>query len=675
MVLNDTHLLEKSILGLCREAVANTRRLEVDGIICLTFNGQDHVVKIHEFFDKPNYPENQPKETFGTAKSVARENVHQRRKTPITTYDNANKKNSDRIEGDVLIQPKPDTQGSTNPEPKANENTNNGIQQEDCSTKGTSLEESKFTTQISSDTRTVTGHSYVEKRCKTSGITQDNVEMNISDQIMIEADTNFIKPNPDNDGKSSSKIQQKDVKIKRTSMKVSKTTSHMSSDIRTFSCHSGLGDRCKTSNTTQDKQHANMNISDQIIIETDNILIKPKPCTDGDTNSKMHEEDGNMEVTSLQDPKCTTQISSETRTLAGHSGLDDKKKNMSSATNILCKICQNIFENVEIFEAHNLAAHNHSTCILCLATFTSLSNMKRHMLLNTCIKPYACKKCPKRFSHTDGLKKHLRAHTFKLRCAQCKTGYPNRTCMKNHMKKEHYSKMCHICPKCGESYTDMIKFQQHMKSHQEQERSKQHVCEKCHKVLKSPYKLREHMLSHRPKSPNKIARRVDKYFLQGSEVPFTAKAKDENLSNDLLQMETEEINENQINTDAVDHLSDNEVNLIDKKASNGCSDYLCIECNHGFHTENELHNHECNTHEIINNSVSEDQDHNKCNDEQSEKETTNPYEESTQVDSKHYCVYNDETVTEPVTCGACQAIFSVSKGLENHLKLYPDHKL
>jgi phosphopantetheine adenylyltransferase len=190
------------------------------------------------------------------------------------------------------------------------------------------------------------------------------------------------------------------------------------------------------------------------------------------------------------------------------------------------------------------------------------------------------------------------------------------------------------------------------------------------------------MLSHVPKSTHQgasnllsVTGNVDAYLKQKDGVPSKT-TRDDSLSNDLHEMETDEENSYKINTHGVDDLSDDEVIMLDKEANNGCSDYLCIECNHGFRTEKELQNHECNNHEMINNSVSKYQDHNKCKDKPRSKENmTNPYGESTQVDSKHYSVYNEETVTESVTCGACRAIFSVSKGLENHLKLYPDHKL
>ncbi|XP_060566947.1 uncharacterized protein LOC132725781 [Ruditapes philippinarum] len=251
MVLSDldTRLLKESILGLCREAVANTLRLEVDGIICLTINDQDHVVKIHKFFHKPYNPENQPNETSCAAKSVACENVHERRKAP-TTYDNANKNISDRIKievDDVLIQPEPETQGNANPD----------IKQEEDNMIGTSLQEQMSTTQTFPAIRTFPGRPALEERYKSSTITQDNAEMDILKKIKIETDDILIKSEPDTDENTNNAIQQEYYSRKGTSLEEPKFTAQVSPDIRTLAAPSYLEERCETSGTTQynDEMH------------------------------------------------------------------------------------------------------------------------------------------------------------------------------------------------------------------------------------------------------------------------------------------------------------------------------------------------------------------------------------------------------------------------------------
>lgn len=47
-------LLKQSILTVCKEAVAYSQRLEIDGIICISPENQDKqiVVKVHELFKK-----------------------------------------------------------------------------------------------------------------------------------------------------------------------------------------------------------------------------------------------------------------------------------------------------------------------------------------------------------------------------------------------------------------------------------------------------------------------------------------------------------------------------------------------------------------------------------------------------------------------------------------------
>jgi hypothetical protein len=233
MVLSDlvTRLLKESILGLCREAAANTLRLEVDGIICLTTNDQDHVVKIHKFFDKPYNPENQPNENSCAAKSVACENVHERRKAPITTYDNANKNISDRIKievDDVLIEPEPETQEIANPE----------IKQEKDNMIGTSLQEQMSTTQTFPAIRSFSDRPSLEERYKTTDTTQDNAEMDILKKIKIETDDILIKSEPDTDENTNDRMQQEYYSKKGTSLEEPKFTTQVSPDIRTLAGHS-----------------------------------------------------------------------------------------------------------------------------------------------------------------------------------------------------------------------------------------------------------------------------------------------------------------------------------------------------------------------------------------------------------------------------------------------------
>lgn len=177
--------------------------------------------------------------------------------------------------------------------------------------------------------------------------------------------------------------------------------------------------------------------------------------------------------------------------------VEKDKLTVSNATNIPCKKCGKTIEDVPTYENHNLVAHGHFTCLICLSTFTSRNNMKRHIRLHTGVKPYVCHKCPESFSRNDDFKRHLLRHTFQkpFRCAICQIGYSDRSSVRMHMLKEHTSSMNHVCPQCGECYDDTKKFQEHKKTHLE---FLDYRCSLCAFTGSNALMYNKHMLTHGP---------------------------------------------------------------------------------------------------------------------------------------------------------------------------------
>ncbi|KAJ8297552.1 hypothetical protein KUTeg_024083 [Tegillarca granosa] len=168
-----------------------------------------------------------------------------------------------------------------------------------------------------------------------------------------------------------------------------------------------------------------------------------------------------------------------------------------SPVNITCKKCEMGFTDGNSFENHNLTSHNLFTCLVCYNTFTCRNNMKRHMRLHTGQKPYKCTICSESFTRKDDVKRHLMRHTYNkpYRCNICNKGYMDRKTIKNHMKKEHQRKMVHVCPTCGESFDDNLKFQEHKKNHPE---LRMYRCTKCNFTGSNPLMFHKHMLIHGP---------------------------------------------------------------------------------------------------------------------------------------------------------------------------------
>lgn len=180
-----------------------------------------------------------------------------------------------------------------------------------------------------------------------------------------------------------------------------------------------------------------------------------------------------------------------------YSSLGVEKSVLSSARNIHCKKCNSILENVTLLQEHNMRSHGQFTCLVCLSTFTSRNNMKRHIRLHSGIKPYSCQRCQESFSRNDDFKRHLLKHTFQkpFRCAICKTGYSDRACVKSHMINDHNSKVFHVCPQCGETYIDLQQYQKHKKCHPE---FQDYRCSLCSFTGSNALMYNKHMLTHGP---------------------------------------------------------------------------------------------------------------------------------------------------------------------------------
>ncbi|KAK3610138.1 hypothetical protein CHS0354_039918 [Potamilus streckersoni] len=167
----------------------------------------------------------------------------------------------------------------------------------------------------------------------------------------------------------------------------------------------------------------------------------------------------------------------------------------STDRKIACKRCDECLPSVAAFEKHNLLIHSTFTCNICCNTFTCRNNMKRHMRLHTGFKPYKCPKCPESFSRKDDVKRHILRHNFDkpYRCNLCGKGYMDRTCIRTHMRREHFSKLLHVCPQCGEGFSDSRSFQQHKKSHPE---LKHFRCDHCDFTGTSSLMYHKHLITH-----------------------------------------------------------------------------------------------------------------------------------------------------------------------------------
>ena len=174
-----------------------------------------------------------------------------------------------------------------------------------------------------------------------------------------------------------------------------------------------------------------------------------------------------------------------------------QKLPVSTDTNIPCKKCHEVLHDVNSYESHCLKVHSQHLCRVCLSTFTSRNNMKRHVRIHTGVKPYTCRHCMESFARNDDYKRHLLRHTFSkpFRCSICYTGYSDRSLIRAHMIKEHSTTLFQICNQCGEAFVDMTSFEKHKKMHPP---LKEYRCTICSFKGQDGLVYHKHMLTHGP---------------------------------------------------------------------------------------------------------------------------------------------------------------------------------
>ncbi|XP_025831304.1 zinc finger protein 420 isoform X4 [Agrilus planipennis] len=142
-----------------------------------------------------------------------------------------------------------------------------------------------------------------------------------------------------------------------------------------------------------------------------------------------------------------------------------------------------------------------ASCKECGKKFVRHTNLKRHLMSHSEIKPYQCEKCSKRFNRRDHLSTHMKLHfrKNKFQCEICKCSFSRADHLAKHQVSKHNignivisekKFKCEICQKgfTTEKYRDI-----HMKGHMGENT---YICKTCEKTFISKSHLTEHMKFH-----------------------------------------------------------------------------------------------------------------------------------------------------------------------------------
>ena len=116
-----------------------------------------------------------------------------------------------------------------------------------------------------------------------------------------------------------------------------------------------------------------------------------------------------------------------------------------------CTVCQQKFLTRCSLDLHNVQVHGGMKlypCVECNKKFTSMQNVRTHMIVHTGQKPYTCFSCNKSFWFKNNLKKHLEIHTRgRKRKGRNKNGSGKKSIYVTHATRNFRRKAItiHIC--------------------------------------------------------------------------------------------------------------------------------------------------------------------------------------------------------------------------------------
>ena len=198
-----------------------------------------------------------------------------------------------------------------------------------------------------------------------------------------------------------------------------------------------------------------------------------------------------------------------------------------------CPKCQKKFSSIVDLKRHMITHFNMDTsldykCKKCNIDHTDLDSLNHHIVLShpneTIVNPqlFPCNLCKKVFPTEFHLKRHIFHHEFRQRkrfiCSKCNKSFSRKSDYENH-KIIHTDQRPYSCKVCGTTYRQSRGLQRHMLTHKDSGPSTSEndrlsrpqetgwLCSKCGKVFRNKDSFRAHELSvhyHRKRKENRV---------------------------------------------------------------------------------------------------------------------------------------------------------------------------
>ncbi|XP_055607435.1 zinc finger and BTB domain-containing protein 24-like isoform X2 [Uranotaenia lowii] len=143
-----------------------------------------------------------------------------------------------------------------------------------------------------------------------------------------------------------------------------------------------------------------------------------------------------------------------------------------------CNRCEKSFSTKTNLNRH-LASHDGRkpyTCEICQKGFTQSGSLKQHMMIHDQIRPYVCEVCDYAFTQPKSLKFHMLTHTNEkpFTCDHCGVPFRQRDSLKRHVMTRHGNlstkdRKMFRCELCDKAFTTKFALKSHTKKHETHE--------------------------------------------------------------------------------------------------------------------------------------------------------------------------------------------------------------
>ncbi|XP_065083428.1 zinc finger protein 543-like [Ochlerotatus camptorhynchus] len=132
-------------------------------------------------------------------------------------------------------------------------------------------------------------------------------------------------------------------------------------------------------------------------------------------------------------------------------------------------------------------------CVECVKSFSTKTNLNRHLQTHNGNKPFACPLCQKGFTQSGSLKQHLLIHQ-NLRpyvCTICGQGFTQQKTLTFHMRR-HTNEKPFVCPHCSYAFRQKDGLKRHVLVKHTEKDAKSFRCDECEHIFQSRYALSMH---------------------------------------------------------------------------------------------------------------------------------------------------------------------------------------